>query len=90
MNAWFADLPIRWKLTALTALSTTLVLAIGAAVLGAYQATMFRRALAQKIATEADIVGRNSTAALAFSPDPGGRNPRSPQPGGPSRVTVLE
>ena len=66
MKTWFAKLPIRSKLTALTAGSTTVVLAIAAGVLGAYQTGVLRRALMQKVTTEANIVGRNSTAALAF------------------------
>lgn len=66
MNRWFADASIRRKLTALMAGTTTLALLLAAVAFGTYEATTFRRTLEQKLTTVADIVGRNTTAALTF------------------------
>jgi diguanylate cyclase (GGDEF)-like protein len=66
MSSWFADASIRNKLIVLVALSTTLALILAAVSLGAYEVVTYRRTLEQKLITVADIVGRNSTAALAF------------------------
>ena len=66
MSRWFADLSIRSKLVVLLATSTTLALLLAAVALGTFEVITFRRAVAQKIITVADIVGQNCTAALAF------------------------
>ncbi len=66
MTRWFADASIRWKLTALMAMTTAIALSLAATALGTYEAVTFRRAVEQKLAVVAEIVGRNSTAALAF------------------------
>jgi diguanylate cyclase (GGDEF)-like protein len=67
MRRWFEDAPIRWKLTALLACTTALALSLAVVALGTYEAATFRRALDQKLTVVAEIVGRNTTAALAFS-----------------------
>ena len=67
VKSWFANASIRQKLTVLMTLSTTLMLLIAGLALGTYEVITFRRELVQKLTTVADIVGRNSTAALAFS-----------------------
>jgi diguanylate cyclase (GGDEF)-like protein len=66
LKRWFADASIRWKLTALMALTTALALSLTALALGTYEVVTFRRALEQKLIVVAEIVGRNCTAALAF------------------------
>jgi diguanylate cyclase (GGDEF)-like protein len=66
MNGWFRDASIRWKLTVLMAGTTVLALSLAAVSLGTYEVLTFRRALEQKLNVVAEIVGRNSTAALAF------------------------
>ncbi|MFN7916240.1 MAG: diguanylate cyclase [Vicinamibacterales bacterium] len=66
MRRWFEDASIRWKLTALMAGTTALVLLLAVVALGTYEVVTFRRALEQKLTVVAEIVGRNSTAALAF------------------------
>lgn len=66
MRRWFEDAPIRWKLTALMAGTTALALSLAALSLGTFEVLTFRRALEQKLTVVAEIVGRNSTAALEF------------------------
>lgn len=66
MKRWFEDASIRWKLTVLMAGNTAMVLTLAAVALGAYEISTFKRALEQKLTVVAEIVGRNSTAALAF------------------------
>ncbi len=66
MRRWFEDAPIRWKLTALMAGTTALALSLAALSLGTYEVLTFRRSLEQKLMVVAEIVGRNSTAALTF------------------------
>lgn len=66
MRRWFEDAPIRWKLTALMAGTTALALSLAAVSLGTFEVVTFRRGLEQKLTVVADIVGRNSTAALSF------------------------
>jgi len=66
MKGWFTDASIRWKLTVLMAGTTVLALGLAALGLGTYEVVTFRRALEQKLTVVAEIVGRNSTAALEF------------------------
>ncbi|MGE3958983.1 MAG: diguanylate cyclase [Vicinamibacterales bacterium] len=66
MKRWFDDASVRWKLTVLMAGTTTLALTLAALALASYEVITFRRALEQKLTVVAEIVGRNSTAALAF------------------------
>lgn len=66
MTRWFEDASIRWKLTALMAGTTALVLLLAVVALGTYEVVTFKRALEQKLTVVAEIVGRNSTVALAF------------------------
>jgi diguanylate cyclase (GGDEF)-like protein len=66
MTGWLADTPIRRKITVLMVVTAALALVGAGAALGGYEVITFRRALAQKLTTVADIIGRNCTAALAF------------------------
>ena len=66
MRTWLVDAPIRRKLTLVTTMTTAVALVIAAGALGTYEVAAFHRALARKLTTIADIVGRNCTAALAF------------------------
>ncbi len=63
---WLANTPIRRKITVLMVLTAALALVGAGAALGGYEIITFRRTLAQKLTTVADIVGRNSTASLSF------------------------
>src|SRR5262249_51425808 len=67
MKSWFADASISSKLTALMTLSTAIALVLAGVAVGAYETVTFRPTLPPKVTTVAEIVGRNSTAALAFS-----------------------
>src|SRR5688572_17356086 len=65
------DLPIRRKVTVITMLTTLTALFLAGAAFTAYELIMFRRTMAGDVAAMAEIVGANSTAALAF------RDPRA-------------
>ena len=66
MRRWFDDASIRWKLTALVSGTTAIALLLAAFLFGTGGIVSFRRSLDQKLEVVAEIVGRNSTAALAF------------------------
>ncbi len=66
MRRWFEDAPIRWKLTAFMAGTTALALSLAALSFGTFEVSTFKRGLEQKLTVVANIVGRNSTAALSF------------------------
>jgi signal transduction histidine kinase/CheY-like chemotaxis protein/HPt (histidine-containing phosphotransfer) domain-containing protein len=66
VSAWFRDLPIARKLIAMAVLSSAVTaLAAGVVILG-YDVSTSRARLARDIALLADVVGSNSTAAVAF------------------------
>ncbi len=62
----FRDTSIRGKLTLMVALPTIVALLLAASALAAYEVFTYQRAIDQKLVTVANIVGRNSTAALTF------------------------
>jgi diguanylate cyclase (GGDEF)-like protein len=66
MSTRFADASIQRKLMVVIAFTTVCALIMAALALGVNEVVTFRRTLAQNLAIVADIVGRNSTAALAF------------------------
>jgi len=61
------DLSIRRKLTMIIMLATSVALLLACASLVSYEYVANRREMTQSIATLADIIGLNSTAALAFN-----------------------
>ena len=63
---WLQDLPIRRKLTLVILLTCTIVLLVACAALAAYEIFDFRRAMARDTIVLADILGKNTRAALAF------------------------
>ena len=63
---WMQDLPIRRKLTLVILLICTIALVVACAVLAAYEVYDFRRAMARDTVVLADILGKNTRAALAF------------------------
>lgn len=65
--SWFADLPIRRKLTAIVLATCSGALLLACAVLGVYEVRDFQRSLARDMTVLADVAGRNSRAALAFA-----------------------
>ncbi len=62
----FANISIRWKLTVITMVTTSVVLMLAGAVMIAYDVVVTRRATANDLAALADVLGQNSTAALTF------------------------
>src|SRR3954471_255269 len=63
-NPWFPPLTLAHKLTAISMATTAAALALVCAVLVTYDNSTSRRRLVQDIAMLADVVGRNSAAAL--------------------------
>ncbi len=62
----FADLPIRRKLTWVYALSTGVALSLACFAFIAYDLASFRQRMVHQLATQAEIVGDNSAAAILF------------------------
>src|SRR5437764_13732388 len=66
MRAWLRDLPIKRKLILVILLTSTFALWLMGSALIIYEFVTFRRGLAANMSVLAQIVGSNSTAALAF------------------------
>src|SRR5437588_2436348 len=66
MRAWVRDLPIKSKLMLVILLTSTFALLLMGTALITYEFVTFRRALAANMSVLAQIIGSNSTAALAF------------------------
>jgi signal transduction histidine kinase/ActR/RegA family two-component response regulator/HAMP domain-containing protein len=63
---WLRDLPIRRRLTLVIVLTCTVVLLIACGVLAAYELNDYRRTLVRDTTVLADILSKNTRAALAF------------------------
>jgi signal transduction histidine kinase/ActR/RegA family two-component response regulator/HAMP domain-containing protein len=63
---WLRDLPIRRKLTLMILLTCSLVLFLVCGVLGAYQIFDSRRAMVRNTTVLADVLAKNTQAALTF------------------------
>jgi signal transduction histidine kinase/CheY-like chemotaxis protein/HAMP domain-containing protein len=63
---WQQDLPIRKKLTRVILLTCTIVLLMACASLAIYEVFDFRRAIVRDTSVLAEILGKNTRAALAF------------------------
>lgn len=66
MRRRFASASIRQKLVVLMTLSTTVALLVAATAFASYEVVTYRRTLEQKLETVADVIARNSTAAITF------------------------
>ena len=66
MRNWFRDLPIKRKLMLVILLTSTFALWLMGTALITYEFVTFRRTLAANMSVLAQIIGSNSTAALAF------------------------
>jgi PAS domain S-box-containing protein len=60
------DAPIERKLTIITMLSSTMALLLACLAFTAYELVVFRRDIVTNLASAADMVGDNSSAAIAF------------------------
>ncbi|MGH9350478.1 MAG: response regulator [Vicinamibacterales bacterium] len=60
------DLSIKRKLMLITMLTSTLALLLASAGFVAYDLFAFRRQMSEDLLTQAEVIGSNSTAALAF------------------------
>lgn len=63
---WMRDWPIRQKLTLVIMLTCGVVLLLACGLLGAYQVYQFRDAMARDTTVLADVLAKNTQAALAF------------------------
>jgi signal transduction histidine kinase/CheY-like chemotaxis protein/HAMP domain-containing protein len=66
---WLSDLPIRKTLTRVILLTCTLVLLLACGVLAAYELFDFRRTMARDMTVLADVLAKNTRAAMAFDDD---------------------
>ena len=66
---WLQDLPIRRKLNLVILLTCAVALLAACASIAAYEVFDFRRAIARDTTVLADILGKNTRAALAFQDD---------------------
>jgi PAS domain S-box-containing protein len=66
MRRWIRDLPIKRKLILVILLTSTFALWLMGTALITYEFVTFRRSLASDMSVLAQIIGSNSTAALAF------------------------
>jgi PAS domain S-box-containing protein len=64
---WFHNLPIRRKVTLVILLASTTALLAACAAFVRYEMLSSRRLLARDLTVLADVIGRNSTAALKFN-----------------------
>ncbi|MDJ0910662.1 MAG: response regulator [Woeseiaceae bacterium] len=60
------DMPITQKLILIMTLTSSFAVIVASAIFGASEALNYRRTLAANVATIADVVGVNSTAAITF------------------------
>src|SRR5438128_1818924 len=65
--------PIQRKLRFVVLLTCSVALVVACGTLFALQFYFFRRDFAQDLATTAEIIGRNSTAAITFKDEEAGR-----------------
>jgi signal transduction histidine kinase/DNA-binding response OmpR family regulator len=66
VKTWFAHLSVARKLTAIGVLTSAAALILACAVFFAYDFSTSRQRLVRQTGMFADVIGRNSTAALAF------------------------
>ena len=71
--SWLANLPIKRKLTLVMLLTCTVVLSLAALAIALFELYDFRRALARDVTILADILGKNTRAALLFQDDDAAR-----------------
>jgi len=62
----FRDIPIKRKLTAIIMLTSGIVLLLASAAFVTSDIVSFRRRMAEKLSTLAEVIGTNSAAALTF------------------------
>src|SRR5262249_30327287 len=63
----FRDVSIKHKLTLIIMLTSSVALLLAGIAFGTYELIMFRRAMTSHLLTLAEMIGANSTAALAFN-----------------------
>ncbi len=66
IKGWFAHLSLARKLTAISVVATIASLILACAVFLAYDYSSSRQRLVRDTGMLADVIGRNSTATLAF------------------------
>ncbi len=66
MMVSFRDISVKYKITAITLLTTLVAVILASAVFIGARWMSDRRAIGQELETIADIIGNNSTAAIVF------------------------
>ncbi len=62
----FRDISVKYKITAISLLTSYVVLVLASVVFVGVEWMSDRRAIGQELETIADIIGNNSTAAIVF------------------------
>ncbi|MFT5180332.1 MAG: signal transduction histidine kinase [Alphaproteobacteria bacterium] len=62
-----ANLPVRYKITAIAVITTTIVLVLASALFVALEINNYRRSLVQELTAIAQITSSNTTAAILFN-----------------------
>ncbi len=70
---WLRDLPIRRKLTLVILLTCAMVLLLACGVLAIYQAVNFRHSMVRSVTVLADVLAKNTQAALTFQDESAAR-----------------
>ena len=83
------DLSIRRKLTLITMTTTVVALVMACAAFLAYEVLTFRGKMARDLAILADVIGTNSTGALAFSDETAARDALSALQAQPNVVAAC-
>jgi len=71
--SWLQDLPIRRKLTLVILLTCSVVLLLACGVLALYQVLDFREGMVRNTTTLADVLAKNTQAALTFQDESAAR-----------------
>ena len=66
VDQWFAQLSLARKLTAISVITTTASVLVACGAFFAYDVSASRMRLVRDMGLLADVIGQNSTAALAF------------------------
>ena len=70
---WLRDLPIRRKLTLVILLTCSVVLLLACGVLAVYQVLDFRQSMVRDTTVLADVLAKNTQAALTFQDESAAR-----------------
>src|ERR1700722_8309153 len=87
--SWLRDLPIRKKLSLVIVLSCSVVLLLACSILVIYQVINFRQNMALNSTVLADVLAKNTQAALTFQDEGGAPQPLDALQAQPSVITAC-